>query len=244
MQILFEKVKDFLATPSPLPKLVIIYGPTACGKTAFSIELAKQVQGEVIGADSRQIYRYLDIGTGKVTEAEKQGIPHHMIDIRNPDESYSVAEFQEESVRIAHEIHARGNIPILCGGTGLYIDAVTQSFDIPTFEPDWEYRDELEALRKEHGNEYIWNLLHTVDPKYASELHPNNHRYIIRALEVLKHTGQSKQDQKTASGPFFDTLFITPYDGDRARLYEKINGRIREMFETGLIEEVRSILDQ
>jgi tRNA dimethylallyltransferase len=149
MQIIFDKVKKFLEIPSLLPKIIIIYGPTACGKTGLSIELAKHLGTEVIGADSRQIYRYMDIGTGKVTEAEKQGIRHHMIDIRNPDEEYSVGEYQKEVLSIIEDMQGRGKIPILCGGTGLYLDAVAFHFDIPPMEPDWEYRDRLDAIRQE-----------------------------------------------------------------------------------------------
>lgn len=131
MQIIFDKVESFLGAPSTLPKIIIVYGPTACGKTALSVELAKRLDTEVIGADSRQIYRYMDIGTGKVTRDEMQGIPHHLIDIRNPDEEYSVGVYQKEVFAIIENMQSRGKTPILCGGTGLYLDAVAFHFDMP-----------------------------------------------------------------------------------------------------------------
>lgn len=144
MQILFDRVDHFLETPSVLPKLIVVYGPTACGKTACSIELAKRLNAEIIGADSRQIYRRLDIGTGKVTEAEKQGVRHHMIDILDPGQEYSVGEYQKAVFPIIKNLHSQKKVPILCGGTGLYIDAVAFHFDIPAIGADWAYRDELE----------------------------------------------------------------------------------------------------
>lgn len=149
MQIHLEKVQRFLENSSILPKIIIIYGPTACGKTALSIELTKYLDTEIVSADSRQIYRYMNIGTGKVTKKEIQGIPHHMLDIRNPDEEYSVGEYQKEVFEIIRDIQNRGKIPILCGGTGLYLDSIAFHFDIPPREPDWEYRDSLELLRQE-----------------------------------------------------------------------------------------------
>jgi len=149
MQIHFDKVEKFLNTPSLLPKIIIIYGPTACGKTDLSIELAKRLNTEIIGADSRQIYRYMDIGTGKIPSREMQEIPHHMIDIRNPDEEYSVGAYQKEVFEIIEEIQGRKKIPILCGGTGLYLDSVVFHFDLPPMEPDWECREKLDKIRME-----------------------------------------------------------------------------------------------
>lgn len=149
MQIIFDKVERFLNAPSALPKIIVVYGPTACGKTALSVELAKRLDAEIIGADSRQIYRYMDIGTGKITRDEMQDIPHHMIDIRNPDEEYSVGLYQQEVFSLIEDIQSRGRVPILCGGTGLYLDAVAFHFDMPSLEPDWEYRERLDVIRHE-----------------------------------------------------------------------------------------------
>lgn len=149
MQIIFDKAARFLGAPSILPKLIVVYGPTACGKTALSVEIAKRFDAEIIGADSRQIYRYMDIGTGKVTHEEMQAVPHHMIDIRNPDEEYSVGAYQKEAFAIIGDIRSRKKIPILCGGTGLYLDSVAFHFDMPALEADWGYREQLDRIRIE-----------------------------------------------------------------------------------------------
>lgn len=149
MQIIFDKVEGFLSSSSALPKIIVIYGPTACGKTALSVAIARHLDTEVISVDSRQVYRHMDIGTGKVTRDEMQGVSHHMIDIRNPDEEYSVGIFQKEVFQIIANIQSHGKVPILCGGTGLYLDAIAFHFDIPPMEPDWEYREQLDRIRQE-----------------------------------------------------------------------------------------------
>lgn len=235
-------LEPWLSTLSDKPKLLVIYWPTACWKTALTIELAKKYNGEVINADSRQIYRGMNIGTGKVTEEEMQGVPHHLLDILDIHEMYGVGEFAPEARRIIADITARGKLPILSGGTGLFIDAVVWNFTIPEVPADWEYRDELEAFREKEGNEVLWEKLNAVDPDYASELDPRNYRYVIRGLEIWKATGQSKKvlGQKTESP--YDFLRITPYDGDREKLYNKINQRVEQMFRGGLVEEVDGLL--
>lgn len=235
-------IEPWISTPSNKPKLLVIYWPTACGKTALTIEIAKQYNGEVINADSRQIYRGMNIGTGKVTQEEMQGVPHHLLDILDIHEMYGVGEFAPEARRIIADITARGKLPILSGGTGLFIDSVIGNFTIPEVPADWEYRDELEAFRDKEGNEALWEKLNAVDPDYASELDPRNYRYVIRGLEIWKATWQSKKvlGQKTESP--YDFLRITPYDGDREKLYNKINQRVEEMFRMGLIEEVSNLL--
>lgn len=231
-------------TPSEKPKLLVIYWPTACGKTALTIELAKKYNGEVINADSRQIYRGMNIGTGKIRPDEMMWILHYMIDIRDISEMYGVGEFAPEVRRIIADIHARGKLPILSGWTGLFIDSVVGNFSIPEVKADWEYRDELEAFRLKEGNEALWGKLYHVDPKYASQLDPRNYRYVIRGLEIWKATGQSKMElgQKTESP--YDFLRITPYDGEREKLYERINERVQEMFANWLAEEVRWLLQK
>lgn len=238
-----DMIEPWLSTPSSeKPKLLVIYWPTACGKTALTIELAKKYNGEVINADSRQIYRGMNIGTGKIQTQEMQWIVHHMLDIRDITEMYGVGEFAPDARRIITGIHARGKIPILSGWTGLFIDSVIANFTIPEVKADWEYRDELEAFRLKEGNEALWEKLYHVDPKYASQLDPRNYRYVIRGLEIWKATGQSKMElgQKTESP--YDFLRITPYDGDRGKLYERINERVGEMFWGGLIQEVSNHL--
>lgn len=236
------ELSPWLSTPSEKPKLLVIYWPTASGKTALTIELAKKYNGEVINADSRQIYRGMNIGTGKIQTQEMQWIVHHMLDIRDITEMYGVGEFAPDARRIITEIHARGKIPILSGWTGLFIDSVIANFTIPEVKADWEYRDELEAFRLKEGNEALWEKLYHVDPKYAIQLDPRNYRYVIRGLEIWEATGQSKMElgQKTESP--YDFLRITPYDGDRGKLYERINERVGEMFWGGLIQEVSNLL--
>lgn len=242
MQYSLEKIISWLRIKTKNPKLLVIYWPTACGKTTLTIELAKQYNGEVINADSRQIYRGMNIGTGKVTQKEMQGIPHHLLDILDIHEMYGVGEFAPEARRIIADITARGKLPILSWGTGLFIDSVIGNFTIPEVPADWEYRDELEAFREKEGNEALWEKLNAVDPDYASELDPRNYRYVIRGLEIWKATGQSKKVlwQKTESP--YDFLRITPYDWDREKLYQKINQRVEEMFRGGLIEEVFALV--
>jgi tRNA dimethylallyltransferase len=166
-----------------------------------------------------------------------------LLDILDIHEMYGVGEFAPEARRIVADITARGKLPILSGGTGLFIDAVIGNFTIPEVPADWGYRDQLEAFREKEGNEALWEKLNAVDPDYASELDPRNYRYVIRGLEIWKATGQSKKvlGQKTESP--YDFLRITPYDGDREKLYEKINQRVEEMFRTGLIEEMTQLLD-
>lgn len=235
-------LETFLTSSSDRPKLIVIYGPTACGKTAFSIDLAKKLDTEIISADSRQIYRYLDIGTGKVTEEEKQWIPHHMLDILEPDEDYSVGEYKKAVTPIIEKLHKKWKIPILCGGTGLYIDSIIYNLSIPELPPDWDYRAQMEVIRLEKWNDFLWQRLHELDPEYAATLHPNNYRYVMRGIEVIEKTGKSKMETKDDRTLVYDTLFLTPYDGDRAKLYARIDTRVAGMFASGLALEVRDVL--
>ncbi len=241
---MIHDTSSWISKLSEKPKLLVIYGPTACGKTELTIEMAKKYNGEVVIADSRQIYRGMNIGTGKVTPLEMQEIPHHMLDIRDITEMYGVGEFAPEARRIIDEIHARGKLPILSGWTGLFIDAVVWNFTIPEVKADWEYRDELEKFRLEEGNDALWEKLNEVDPEYAAELDPRNFRYVIRWLEIWKSTGQSKKFlwQKTESP--YDFLRITPFDGDREKLYERINLRVEKMFAAWLVDEVKWLLQE
>ncbi len=167
-----------------------------------------------------------------------------MLDIRDISELYGVGEFAPEARRIIDEIHSRGKLPILSGGTGLFIDSVVGNFTIPEVVADWEYRDELEAFRLKEGDDALWEKLYDVDPDYATELDPRNYRYVIRGLEIWKETGQSKKllGQKTESP--YDFLRITPYDGDREKLYDTINRRVEVMFQNGLIEELQTLLNE
>jgi tRNA dimethylallyltransferase len=237
-----KKVESFLNKKSTLPKLIVIYWPTACGKTALSIEVAKELNTEIISADSRQIYKWLDIWTGKITKKEMWWIKHYMIDIINIDKNYSVWEYKKKVEKIINSLHKKWKIPILCGGTGLYIDSIIYNFDIPEVAPDWKYREKLEKIRLKKWNDYLWGKLNILDPNYAKTLHPNNYRYVIRWLEVLKNTWKSKFDLKQKLKQKYDILFLNPFDWNRDKLYKKINKRIGEMFEKWLIDEIKKLL--
>lgn len=238
-----EKLQTFLEKKSNLQKLIVVYGPTASGKTGLGIEIAKIISSEIISTDSRQIFKYLDIGTGKVTSQEMQWVKHHMIDIITPDMNYSVAEFKNESEKIIWELYHAWKVPILVWGTWLYIDSLIYDFDIPKVPGDIELRKKLEQEAINYGKEYIYNKLLEIDREYALELHPNNLNYVIRALEVKILTGKSKKDFRKEKKLKYDTLFITPYDWNREELYEKINSRVQSMFDNWLVNEVKNILN-
>ena len=237
-----SKFKEFLEKKTEKQKIIVVYWPTACWKTDLAIKIAKSINSEIISTDSRQIFKYLDIWTGKVTENEKQWIIHHMIDIIEPDREYSVWEFKVEAEKILENIFKKWKIPILCGGTGLYIDSLIYDFKIPKVPADAKIRQDLEFEREKYWNEFIWKKLQELDPEYASELHPNNYRYVIRALEVKMLTGKSKTDFREEKTLKYEIFFVTPYDWNRAKLYEKIDKRIKIMFETWLLKEVQDLL--
>jgi len=237
-------IVSWLATPLEKPKLLVIYWPTACGKTALTIDLAKKYNGEVISADSRQIYRGIDIGTGKITTEEMQWVPHYMLDICDISEPYSVGEYVPRAIEIITDITARGKLPILSWGTGLFIDAIVWNFDLWRAEPDWEYRAELEKIRETLGEQKLWEMLHEIDPDYASQLDARNYRYVMRGLEVFRATGASKKLPARIEESHYDTFFLTPFDGDREKLYERINERVIGMFENWLVSEVETLLRQ
>ena len=244
-----EEIKSrllwYLESDTFLPKMVVIYGPTASGKSGFAIEIAKFLREngsspEIISADSRQIYRWLDIGTGKIQKDEMEWIPHHMLDIIDVSEKYSMIDFRRDVDTLP--VWWKSNIvPILCGGTGLYIDSVLYDMDFPENPPDWEYRKELEVIRSEKGNEFLWNMLFAVDPEYARELAPSNYRYIMRWLEVMRDTGKSKRESHNTKRLRFAPFFVTPYEDstdNRKELYKKIDARVASMFNNWLLEEV------
>ncbi|MGE4444375.1 MAG: tRNA (adenosine(37)-N6)-dimethylallyltransferase MiaA [Candidatus Altimarinota bacterium] len=237
-----NQIDLFLEKNLSQKKMIVVYGPTACGKTGLGIEIAKYLNSEIISTDSRQIFKYLDIGTGKVTFEEMQGIPHHMIDIISPNIHYSVGEFKKEAQKLILEIHSKGKIPILVGGTGLYIDSLMYDFEIPEVPADENLRKILEDEAQVFGKEFVYEKLKKIDPEYAQEVHPNNLNYVIRGIEVKMLTGKSKKDFQTEKKFKYDTLLLTPYDGNREKLYEKINFRVGKMFEDGLIHEVENIL--
>lgn len=241
----FEKqLEKFLEKKSKKQKIIVIYGPTASGKTDLSIEIAKKLNTEIISTDSRQIFKEMDIWTGKITEEEKKWIKHYMIDIISPEKKYSVWEYKNETQTILKNIYQKWKIPILCWGTGLYIDSLIYDFNIPKIPEDKELREKLEKERLEKWNKYLFEKLKKIDSEYAKELHPNNYRYVIRAIEVKTLTGKSKLDFREEKKSKYDILFLTPYDWDREKLYTNINKRVKQMFENWLIEEVTNLLEK
>lgn len=228
-------------------KIIIIAGPTAVGKTSFSIELAKKINGEIISGDSMQVYKSLDIGTAKVTEEEMEGIPHHLINIKEVNESYTVSDFQADATKKIAEITNRNHVPIIVGGTGLYIESllypVTHSGEA---EPNLELRAQLEQEADNNGNQSLWDKLNEVDPEAAEKIHPNNLRRMIRALEVYYETGQtfsSFQNERKNKESLYDS-FIICLNTDRELLYERINERVELMIENGLPAEAKELWNE
>lgn len=223
--------------------LIVLTGPTAVGKTKLSIALAKAVNGEIISADSMQVYKYMDIGSAKIREEEMQGISHYLVDELLPEEEFHIVRFQQMAKAAMEEIYAKGKIPILVGGTGFYIQAVTRDIDFTEAEQDDGYRKELEALASEKGNEYLHRMLEKVDPKSAKEIHANNVKRVIRALEFYhqNHTPISShnQEQKEHTSPYNLVYFVL--NAPRELLYERIDKRVDEMLEKGLVDEVRRL---
>lgn len=224
--------------------VVAIIGPTASGKTALSIRLAKEINGEIINGDSMQIYRGMDIGTAKITEAEMEGIPHHLLDIKEPTEGFSVAEYQQLVRGKIEEIQSRGKMPILVGGTGLYVQAVLYDFQFAKQEVDEHARLQYYAELEKLGPEVMHAKLLQIDPAAAAEIHPNNTRRVIRALEMIELAGVSRAEEQFNRGdtPLYNHLIIG-LDMERAKLYERINLRVDLMIEAGLLEEVRALYD-
>ena len=224
--------------------VVAIIGPTASGKTALSIELAKWLGAEIINGDSMQVYKQLDIGTAKITKEEMQGVPHHLLDIKEPTENFSVAEYQQLVRAKIEEIKARGKLPIIVGGTGLYVQSVLYDFNFTKEEVDEEarkaYYQELEKI----GPDAMHARLAKLDPKTAETIHPNNTRRVIRALEMVELSGTSKANEEHNRGdmPIYNHL-ILGLDMDREKLYERINLRVDIMMEKGLLEEARALYD-
>ena len=220
-------------------KILVLAGPTAVGKTELSIRLAKALNGEIVSTDSMQIYKGMDIGSAKITEEEMQGVKHHMLDVVEPDKAFSVADYKDMAEKAIKDILSRGKLPILTGGTGLYINALTCNMNFTESEKDDEYRDELSKLMDEEGPEYVHNMLKEIDPISYEAIHQNNRKRVIRALEVYKLTGKPFSSYNAG-----DDLYKSKYDVhyyvlnmDRAKLYERINKRVEIMYEKGLLDE-------
>ena len=224
-------------------KLVILTGPTAVGKTKLSIELAKKIGGEIISADSAQVYKYMDIGSAKITPEEMEGIPHYLVDELEPKEEFNVVVFQQKTKQYMEEIYQRGHIPILVGGTGFYIQAVLYDINFSVDDDNHKIRESLEALAKEHGADYLHNELRKIDPKSAEAIHANNVKRVIRALEYYQLTGQPisehNEEQRKNVSPYDFSYFVL--NDHRDLLYQRIDQRVDEMVLHGLIEEVQAL---
>lgn len=226
--------------------LIILTGPTAVGKTALSIKLAKAINGAVISADSMQVYRGMDIGSAKITSEEMEGIPHYLIDVLDPDEEFHVVRFQELAKQAMEEIYAKGQIPIITGGTGFYIQAVLYDIDFTSQEENQAFRNKLEDLAKQQGNEVLHQMLAAIDPISAEKIHANNVKRVIRALEFYEKTGTpiSLHNEKEAAkeSPYDFCYFVL--NDVREKVYERIDRRVDKMMETGLVEEVKALRDK
>ncbi|MVX63190.1 tRNA (adenosine(37)-N6)-dimethylallyltransferase MiaA [Clostridium chromiireducens] len=220
-------------------KLLVIGGPTAVGKTDLSIKLAQKLNGEIISADSMQIYKYMDIGSAKVTEEEMQGIKHHLIDVIEPDVPFSVADFKAYGENAINNIISKEKLPIISGGTGLYINSLTCNMTFTEAEKDEEYREYLESLALEKGNEYIHEMLKEIDPISYKDIHPNNRKRVIRALEVYKLT-KNPFSSYNVGDDFYNSeydVFYYVLTMDRQKLYDRINKRVDIMLKRGLLDE-------
>lgn len=226
--------------------LIVLTGPTAVGKTSLSISLAKAVNGEIISADSMQVYKGMDIGSAKIRKEEMQGVTHYLVDILEPEEEFHIVKFQELAKAAMEEIYAKGKIPILVGGTGFYIQAVTRDIDFTQAEQETSYREELEQLAKEKGTEYLHEKLREVDPKSAENIHANNVKRVIRALEFYHQNGtpisEHNEEQKQQTSPYNLAYFVLT--APREILYERIDRRVDQMMEKGLLEEVKSLRER
>ena len=227
-----------------LKKIIAGAGPTASGKTALAIEIARKFDGEVVSCDSMQIYKFMDIGTAKPDQSEQEAVPHHMIDILHPTERCSVADFVKSARECIDDVISRGKLPVLAGGTGLYMDSVLENIVFEDFGSDPQFRAEMQKLADTEGADAIHHLLAEKDPVAAEKIHPNNVRRVIRALEVCHLTGKTftQVNLESRREPVYDTL-ILGIDTEREILYERINKRVDKMMEDGLLAEVQNIRD-
>ncbi len=229
-----------------MDKVIVICGPTASGKTSLSIELAKKIKGEIVSCDSMQIYQEMDIGTAKPTVEEKQGIEHYLLDFVSPEERYSVADYKRDAKRAMKEIIKKGKIPIVVGGTGLYVDSLIYEIEYPNIEFDEEYRKKLEARVQTEGLEKLYEEAKKIDPLASQKISSNDQKRILRILEIYHATGKNKTEQEIESRkkPVEYDYHVFALKWDREILYERINRRVDQMIEQGLIEEVKGILER
>lgn len=225
--------------------VIAIMGPTAVGKTKLGIEIAKQFNGEIISGDSMQVYKGMDIGTAKVRKEEMQGVPHHMIDIKNPDEEFSAADFQFYVQKYIDEIISRNRLPIIVGGSGLYIQAALYDYNFSGQKRDDSVTIRLERVIEKEGIMPLYYRLNELDPEQAEKIHPNNHRRVVRALEIYETTGMTMtayQQEQALKSPY--NLILIGLEMERGLLYERINQRVDMMLENGLVDEVKKMYDR
>lgn len=228
------------------PKILVICGPTASGKTALAVELALRHHGEVVSADSMQIYRRMDIGTAKPTREEMRGVPHHMLDVADPEEDFSVARYVDMAAKCVDDILSRGKLPILAGGTGLYIDSLLSGRTFAPFQPDSPLRGQLEEQLRREGGAAMLARLAQVDPDSAARLHPNDEKRIVRALEVYQSTGKTITQhnlETQAIPPRYDALTLALAFERREDMWSRIDRRVDQMMDQGLVAEVQGLLD-
>ena len=228
-------------TAAPYPPLIVLLGPTAVGKTALSIELCRRFDGEVVSADSRQIYRGMDIGTAKPSPEEQDAVPHHLLDVRQPDEILSVAEYQTLAYTAIDDIHRCGKVPFLVGGTALYLNAVVRGMKIPDVPPNPSLRAELEEVAAREGHEALFARLAALDPATAAQIDGRNVRRVVRALEIILETGTPKSELEGEDPPPYRILQIG-LDLPRPLLYARIDARVEQMVANGLIQETQQLL--
>lgn len=223
--------------------LVILTGPTAVGKTALSIELAKAIGAEIISADSMQVYKGMDIGTAKIKSKEMQGVKHYLIDVINPEDEFDITLFKKLATQAINTVRANGHIPLIVGGTGFYIQSVLYDIEFTDAAKDTSYRDELYGLAEANGAKYLHDMLRAVDAASAASIHYNNVKRVVRALEYYKQTGtrisEHNEEQQKKESPYNYAYFVL--NDDRKLLYDRINTRVEDMFKEGLIEEVRKL---
>lgn len=222
-------------------KILVICGPTASGKTGLAVKCAKKLNTEIISADSQLVYRGLNIGTAKPTEEEKQGIVHHLIDVADPKQNFSVFDYSEQALPIVDRLLYDGKTPIICGGTGFYINSILFDFAYGHAGANEEIREKYNSLLKEKGKEYIFSLLQNVDPETAEKLHVNDTKRVIRALEIYESSGRKKSDQHDGLTPKYEYLAVA-INYPREELNRRIDMRVDDMFERGLVEEVEELL--
>ena len=226
-----------------MPKVLVICGATASGKTSLSVACAQKLNTEIVSADSMLVYRDLNIGTAKPTKEEQKGVKHHLIDVVSPFDSFSVSDYEKAALPIVENLLAQGKTPIICGGTGFYVNALLYKSQFGNTGASEEVRQKYETLYKEKGKEYLHALLSEIDPESAQKLHENDVKRVIRALEIYDVTGKPKSMQRDEPVPRFDFVAVS-IDYPRELLYERINLRVEQMFECGLMEEVQTLLEK